>query len=387
MDKFFLHLDMDAFFASVEQAATPKYRGRPLIVGSRGRKYQTVVAACSYEAKKFGVESGMPTAAAFRLCPYAEFVSADTAKYLYTSDEIYNLLKNYPCPVERVSIDEFFLEVSHLDLPRAAKIALEIKQKIREKFHITGSIGIAASKLLAKMAAKSQKPDGLVILKKEAVAEFLKDRPVEKIPGVGPQMKKNLNGMGIFTCGQLAQINPEVLTTRFGKIGFWLSQVSQGQDSPLGSYWSANDLSPKSIGHSYTLEREIYELSHLEAWLLLLAEMVGYRLRQEKLLAEVIHFYVEERRGFFSRQKKFFAGTDDASEIFQRAFSIFKSFRLKNFAVRALGVSAARLGRAAQLDLFENHSRRRRLLAAVDSLNEKFGEWSVYPAALKKIKM
>ncbi|MFH0827783.1 MAG: DNA polymerase IV, partial [Candidatus Omnitrophota bacterium] len=386
MSKIILHIDMDAFFASVEQAANPIYRGKPLLVGSRGRKLNTVVAACSYEAKAFGIHSGMPTKAAFRLCPWADFVPADSAKYIYTSDRIEEILKEYSGQMERASIDEFYLDLSQLGISGAVKAAEEIKSRIKTDFSITASVGIAPVKIIAKIAAKAKKPDGLLVLEGKNVLGFLDGLAVEKVPGIGPRLTEHLNNMSIFTCGQLRAAGPEILLRRFGKVGLWMSQVSLGQDNEEVGYWQDKELPPKSISHSYTLEQEIFRGEELEAWIRMFSEMVAFRLRGEKLESRVSGLFLKGKEAILSREKNFQSLTADPQRIYERNILILKSFRLNNFSVRALGVSASGLVPAQELYLFESERKRNSLLAAVDKINERLGDWSIYPATVSNIK-
>jgi DNA polymerase IV len=384
--RIILHIDMDAFFASVEQAVNPAYRGKPLLVGSRGRKFNTVVAACSYEAKAFGIHSGMSTRDALRLCPWAEFVPADSAKYVYTSDRIEELLRGYSDQMERASIDEFYLDLSPRGLGAAESAAKEIKRRIREEFCICASIGIAPAKIIAKIAAKAGKPDGLVVLDEKKVLAFLEDLPVEKVPGIGAHLKISLNNMSVFTCGQLRGIDPAVLIGRFGKTGLWMAQVSCGVDREEVSYWQDEDQPPKSISHSYTLERAISRRQDLEAWVLMLSEMVAARLRREKLESRVSGLYLKENDLSFSREKNFRSFSADPRRIYKRNILILESFRLKDFSVRALGVCASGLAPAQGIYLFPDDRKRDDLLAAVDKINGRLGEWSIYPAAIDRVK-
>jgi DNA polymerase-4 len=384
--KIILHIDMDAFFASVEQAVNPAYKGKPLLVGSRGRKFHTVVAACSYEAKVFGIHSGMATKEALRLCPWAEFVPADSSKYVYTSDRIEELLKGYSDQMERASIDEFYLDLSPQGLKTAVHIAQEIKMRIKNTFFITASVGIAPAKIIAKMAAKAGKPDGLLVLEEKDVLSFLENLPVEKVPGIGAHLKGYLNDISVFTCGQLRRIDPVELVRRFGKVGLWMAQVSRGEDDEEVGYWQDEDLPPKSVSHSYTLGREIFRGEELEAWILMLSEMVAFRLRKERLESRVSSLYLRGGEAAFSREKNFQSFTADPARIYERNLSILESFRLNNFPVRALGVCASALSPAQELYLFPADRKRRSLLCAVDSINQRLGDWSIYPAAISRVK-
>ncbi|MCX5708453.1 MAG: DNA polymerase IV [Candidatus Omnitrophica bacterium] len=385
-NKIILHIDMDAFFASVEQAANPVYKGKPFLVGSRGRKFHTVVAACSYEAKAFGIHSGMATKEALRLCPWAEFVPADSSKYVYTSDRIEEILKVYSDRMERASIDEFYLDLSPRDLKTAINIAQEIKSRIKNTFFITASAGIAPSKIIAKMAAKAGKPDGLLVLEEKDVLPFLENLPIEKVPGIGAHLKGYLNNISVFTCGQLRRVDSLELIRRFGKVGLWMVQVSSGQDDEEVGYWQDEDLPPKSVSHSYTLAKAIFRGQDLEAWILMLSEMVAFRLRKQGLESRVSSLYLRGSETAFSREKNFQSLTADPARIYERNLLILESFRLKNFPVRALGVCASALAPAQGFYLFPADQKRRSLLDAVDSINQRLGDWSIYPAAISRVK-
>ena len=381
-----LHLDMDAFFASIEQAINPAFRGKPLIVGSRRKKYLTVVAACSYEAKAFGIESGMLSADAFALCPSAEFVPADSARYTYTSSAIAEMLEKYSDRLERASIDEFYLDLTAEGPQRAAAIGAEIRAWIKKELFITGSIGIAPAKIVAKMAAKSCKPDGLKVVEPEQVQDFLGKLPVQKVPGIGPHLTAYLNEVSIFTLGELRAAPLEWLIKRFGKTGAWMSQVSQGIDpEEVGSIYDP-DAPPKSIGHSYTLERELCRRQDIEGWIRMLSEMVAFRMRKEGVEASTAHLYIRGRFYSFARGKKFRCVSSDPEVIYERSLNILRSFGLKTYSVKALGVSASGLSLAEPVQLFTEDKRRQELLKAVDRINERFGEWSICPAVIKDIR-
>jgi len=385
-NRIILHIDMDAFFASVEQAVNPGYKGRPLLVGSRGRKFNTVVAACSYEAKAFGIHSGMSTKAALRLCPWADFVPADSAKYVYTSDRIEEMLRNYSDRMERASIDEFYLDLSSCLIHQAVRIAQEIKARIQERFFITASAGLAPVKIIAKIAAKAGKPDGLLLVEEKDILVFLENLPVEKIPGIGAHLKEQLNNISVCTCGQLRRISPQALFSRFGKIGLWMAQVSRGEDCAEVRYWQEEASLPQSISHSHTMEKDILQKQELEAWIRMLSEMVASRLRKEKLESRVSSLYLRGRETVFSREKNFQFPTADPARIYERNLWILKSFQLKIISVRALGVCASGLTPAQELYLFPVDRKRSRLLAAVDKINQLQGEWAIYPAAIGRVK-
>jgi len=377
---------MDAFFASVEQAVNPALRGKPVIVGSRGRREHTVVAACSYEAKAYGVSSGMPTFMAFKLCPHAQFVPADSGKYLDTSARIEAILQEYTDRLEAASIDEFYLDLTDLGAGGAAGACRDIKRRIKDSFGLTCSAGIAPNRIVSKVAAKSKKPDGMVVVEPQDVAAFMENLSIEKIPGIGPQSQRQLNLLSVFTCGELAQLDARFLEKRFGKYGLWLAQVSRGIDSDDVRWIGDPDPAAKSVSHSYTLEREIYSRPLLESWLRMLTEMVAYRLRKDRLDSRTVHVYMHGSFGAFAKQKSFGSATHDPVALFQRVLAVVDSFGGQRLSAKAIGVAATGLACLDDLHLFPADQKKERLLGALDTINARFGEWSVYPASVHAVK-
>ncbi|MEW6008354.1 MAG: DNA polymerase IV [Candidatus Omnitrophota bacterium] len=379
MHRLIMHIDMDAFFASIEQQLNPRLRNKPVIVIGRHNKNRSVVCAASYQAKAKGIDSGMPSWQALKVCPDAICVVADSAKYLYTSQRIFEILKEFSPKVEMASVDEFFLDITGLEglFGSCENLSKIIKHKIKEEFGISCSIGIAGTKLISKLAAKLDKPDGLVIIKDEEVKTVLKDVPVEKICGIGPRLKIELNKLGIYTCGDLSTFPLKLLVRKFGKLGFFLHMASKGQDSSS----IGQEYPPKSVGHSQTLSEATSDIETVKTWLRLLSEMVGFRLRDLHLQGRTIHVYLNF--GYlvgFSKQKTFFQATNDGYEVFKRA--IFIAGLEKGLKVRALGVSVSSLCVANQIFMFEQEKARNRLINSIDKINRKFGDWTVFPSSL-----
>ncbi len=389
-EKKILHLDMDAFFASVEQAANPHLKGKALIVGGRANRKRTVVCAASYEAKRLGVDSGMSCQEAFRLCPQAEFVAADSEKYLYVSSKIFKLLKNYSPQIEQASVDEFYLDVTgmHKIFGSYVNLALEIKDRIKRKFHITGSIGISINRLMSKIASKLYKPDGLTILEKEDIANVLADLPVEKIPGIGRSLTERLNRFSIFSFAELQKQSLEFFLEKFGKAGLWMyALVSLEEDQEQISWLDQEQGLPKSIGHSYTLTHNIYQRQEIEAWIRLLCEMVGFRLRRILLESNTLHLFLKKPNlAVIAKEKNFKSPTNDPDILCQRALFILDKLEIKNISVRALGVTARDLSPAANIFLFADQRKRAQVLRTQDKINEKFGDWTLYPAGISLIR-
>lgn len=367
---------MDSFFASVEQAVNPHLKGKPVIVGGRPDKKRTIVCAASYEAKQFGIESGMPSWQAYKLCPGAVFIPADTARYLSTSEGISGLLKYYTNKVEEASIDEFYMDLSNMSLNEAIGVLKEIKEKIKRTFGITCSIGIAPNKMLSKLASKLSKPDGLLVIQKEDIPFLLENLPIEKIAGIGPNIKERLNNLSVYTCGELSKFPRDLLIRYFGIYGGWLYNASRGEDSsPVLT--ESSDIQ-KSIGHSITVAKDLYAKEEISAYLLMLSEMVGFRLRKGNLLARIIRITIRYKDlGTFSKQKTLFNPINSTFDIYKNALYLFSYIKLKA-PVRLLGVSLTSLIKdSCQGILFEKEKGLTRLSKVIDSINERFGEFTI----------
>ncbi len=389
--KVILHLDMDAFFASVEQAADPRLRGRPVIVGGRPEKRRTVVCAASYEAKKYGVDSGMSCQEAFRLCPEAEFVTADSAKYVHVSRQIAGLLQEYSPQLEQASVDEFYLDVSGRDKLFGSYISMgmQIKARVKREFGITGSIGISVNRLISKIASKLKKPDGLLYLRQEDIVPVLSGLPVRNIPGVGRSLSRRLNELSLLYFADLRKMPEQFFYERFGKIGLWLYRAvhpESTEDEEIG-WFAAGKEAPKSVGHSYTLPNNIYSLEQIKAWLRLLCEMVAARMRRYKLEANTVQVYLRTSRfEMLGKEKNFRDHTSDTDIIYKRALFILERIRKPSCGIRALGVSVKNLSGQTKCFLFAGQEKRFSMLKAQDNINRRFGEWTLYPASIFGIK-
>jgi len=373
---------MDAFFASIEQAINPKLKGKPLIVGSRNSKMHTVVCAASYEAKARGIDSGMLSAEAFKICPDLKFVAGEQDKYIWTSEQIFEIIKKYGFESAYVSIDEFQIDIGNYAQPLA--LAQDIQKQIYANFNITASIGVAKNSLLSKLASKLNKPNGIAILSEENLREILGKTPVKRLCGVGAATEAILTGIGINTCLDLYEKPPQFLEQIFGKNGLNLYanlhitetlNPIQGQ-SPKGTV-------PESIGHSYTFPMASLNTGFIRAWIRLLSEMVGERLRRQNLVANTLHLWLNGPEiGGFSSQKTFQQGTNDSFEIYQRALKIMAKMGQKKPKVRALGVTCSNLTAQNYPPLFKEQKRREELIKAFDKINTRFGEGSIYPAVI-----
>lgn len=374
--RLIMHIDMNAFFASVEQQNNPELRGKPIAVIGRGR---TVVTTASYEARALGVKTGMNTWQARQACPQVIFVIGDNRKYTHTSAEIMKLLHDYTPLVEVFSIDEAWLDLtgSLAMFGSAENIAFQLKARIRHRFGITCSIGIAPNKRLAKLASDMKKPDGLTVINPGDISRILEHLPVKDLCGIGRQMEKRLFMLGIRTCGELGRYPVDRLTRKFGVVGVQLHQMGLGIDnSPVVPAEEQEEV--KSVGHSMTLDRDISERRDILKYLLQLSEMVGRRARRYEVAGKTVHLTI--RYADFTtvgRQQTRTAHTNQSAEIFQEAVTILDTLPLEQ-PVRLLGVRITNLCyQRLQLPLFADERRKVLATSAMDEVNERFGGFKV----------
>jgi DNA polymerase-4 len=278
-----VHIDMDAFYASVEQRDDPRLRGKPVVVAWKGSR--SVVCAASYEARKFGVRSAMPAMRAERLCPDAIFVPPDFIRYKAVSRAAREIFQRHTDLVEPLSLDEAYLDVTEnkTGLPTATRVARTVRQQIREELHLTASAGVAPNKFLAKIASDWKKPDGLYVIQPEEIETFLTRLPVGRIPGVGKVTEKRLEEIGIKTVGDLRRLESAMLEDRFGRYGIRLYELARGVDhSPVVA-----DRPTKSISAEDTFEKDIL-LDETEAMIRRLAEKVWSASRKETRIARTV---------------------------------------------------------------------------------------------------
>lgn len=373
-----LHIDMNAFFASVEQQDKPELRGKPIaVVGGGGR---TVITTSSYEARAFGVKTGMAIWEGKRVCPELIIVIGDNRKYTLTSTKINEIFRDYTPEVEAFSIDESWLDVTHSlgIFGSALTIAYLIKARIRQSFGITCSVGIAPNKLLAKLASDMEKPDGLTIIAPEDVSRILERMPIKELCGIGKKMQRHLNTMSIYTCGELGRCDEARLTSKFGIVGARLKQMGQGiDDSPVVQYGEEDEV--KSVGHSRTLERDIDDPVEIRRFLLQLSEMVGSRARKYSVSGKTVHLYVRYADFFSSwgKQTTLKNYINQSDDIYKAALSILNTVELEQ-PVRLLGVSISNLKhQAEQLPLFEDERKKLFATQAMDKINDRFGSMAV----------
>ncbi|HET9327175.1 MAG TPA: DNA polymerase IV [Candidatus Eisenbacteria bacterium] len=375
-----LLVDMDAFFASVEQLHHPNLRGQPVVVcGDPGRR--GVVTAASYEARPFGIRAGMPLQEARRLCPQAQYIEGNPEKYVALSLRILDFYLEFTPDVEPFSVDEAFLSMaSTLDL--ATEIGREIQTQIDRRFGLGATIGIGPNKLIAKMASGVRKPRGLTAMTPEQFREYFWPREVRELWGVGEKLQGRLETLGIATVGDLARAKAADLEAAFGVIGPQLREAASGyDDTPLIPYHHGVD--PKSMGHEVTLSSDTDDAEYLRGVLLRLSDQVARRLRNEKFRGRTVAIKLRDKRFITHlRQTTLREYTDDHRVIFEHVSRNF-DFLWKGGSVRLLGVSVSHLERrenVSQSELFTSHAREGRLQDALDQVRDRLGEASLIPA-------
>jgi DNA polymerase-4 len=390
-----LHADMDAFYASVEQRDRPELRGLPVIVGGTGRR--GVVSSASYEARRFGVRSAMPTGEAQRLCPDGVYVSGDMARYARESRRIFEIFRRFTPLVEGLSLDEAFLDVTGTERLQgsAREVAVALRAAVRAETELVVSIGIAPVKLVAKIASDLAKPDGLLEVTPEGVVAFLAPLPVSRLWGVGPVAEAKLHAMGMRTIGDLARADARRVETLLGPHGLELARLARGDDPrPVDP-----ERAPVSISEENTFAGDVSDPSILEATALAHAEAVARRLRHEGLRARtvVLKLKLAARRrpgprGFdlLTRRSTLGAATDDGETLFRECLRLLERASLTE-PVRLLGVGVTGLESydATQGDLFatdEHDARRDRLNRAIDAVAERFGAGSVVRAGAAPVE-
>ena len=375
------HVDMDAFYASIEQRDRPELRGRPVIVGASpgGRG---VVSAASYEARPYGVRSAMPISRAARLCPHAAFLPVDMEKYQRVSVQVMGILVEFSPLVEPVSVDEAFVDLTGTESlfgspPDAVRL---IKRRILDETGLTASAGLAANKFVAKVASELGKPDGLVVVTAGDEARFLGELSIERLWGVGKVMAKALSDLGFTRIGQLQKAPREVMARRFGKHGQALHDLAFGRDDRAVEPYGV----PKSIGAEETYGVDCTNLEQLKTTLRAHAERVAAELRESAFAAGRVTLKL--RFAPFETHTRSATGqpTQDGLELYRRALALLERDPVTR-PVRLIGLSASRLGPSGkgQLDLLDPAAlRRERLAHVVDRLKSRFGDSSVVPATL-----
>lgn len=382
-DRTIFLLDMDAFFASIEQREDPNLMGKPVIVvGSASQR--SVVCAASYEARGFGVHSAMPYMQAARLCPQAKVVAAHPGLYRSVSRNIFSICENFTDMLEISSIDECYMDMTGTAerFGGAVRAAVMIKERIRSAEGLSCTIGIGPGKLVAKLAAGIKKPDGLYQIKRQDIPKLFSTLPISKLHGIGAKTAAKLKSMGITTAGSLGRADRRVLARVFGTMGDALADMGAGRDdSPVIPYYMRPR--PKSLSHEHTLEKDTRDPGLLRHTLRYLSEQVAYRLRNQGLYAKnvgiTLRFRDLER---ITRSRTIGNATDDGLAIYKTAQELLEIAMKDPRPIRLIGVSAGSLEEGImQYGLFDN-PKRKTLSEVVDGLNSRFGSMSVKPASL-----
>jgi DNA polymerase IV len=372
-----LHVDMDAFYASVEERERPELRGRPVIVGG-SLKGRGVVAAANYKAREFGIYSAMPASRAIRLCPEAIFLPSRIDFYAEVSGEIQKIFHDYTPLVEPISLDEAFLDVtaSEKRFGGAEAIGKAIKRRIKEELRLVASVGIAPNKFVAKVASDIGKPDGFLVVRPEGIQAFLDPLPVSRLWGVGKVTGRLLEEKGIRTIGEVRRQPSGRLNDLLGKWGDHLRELAHGRDDRA----VVPDREAKSISHETTFETDHREFRLLRSYIVELAEQVGRRLRRHGLCARTVEIKI--RFADFktiTRSQTLSKITDTTQDLVNTAVELLKTnLPKKHCGVRLIGMGVSHLVSAeqAQGDLFmdEAMQKQRRIDAATDLIASKYGE-------------
>jgi DNA polymerase IV len=381
------HVDMDAFFVSVEELYDPSLKGKAVVVGGH-RDERGVVSAASYEARKFGVHSAMPLRTAAKQCPHAIFVDGHPERYREHSEKVYKLLCSFTPQIEMASIDEAYLDMTgtaRLHGP-PLRAAHSLHHRMKSETGLNCSVGIGTSRLIAKVSSGQAKPNGVLWIVPGEEAKFLAPLDVREIPGVGKVMETHLHALGIKKVGDLAKLEEHELENRFGKWGLALAGKARGEDA--GGWFDTEvgaDLDAKSISHEHTYNQDTADVTQLESTLMRLSEMVGRRLRESNFHARTVQLKLRYKDfTTLTRAHTLSNPTQLDTEIFEQIRSLFRNNWKKGREVRLLGVQASHFTHeAAQIDLLEDNRQQRwkSALAAADKLRDKFGESSVGLAA------
>jgi len=386
MERKVIHIDMDAYFASVEQRDYPLFKGKPLLIchtddtsSNRG-----IVATASYEARSFGIKTGITVLEARRKCPDGIFIQGNYDKYLYNSKRLKDICSRFSDLIEVYSVDEIFLDVSFLSFSKAVATAKRLHDSIAKELRLTCSIGLGPNKLVAKMASELNKPNGLAVVMSEDWPETFYPMPVKELVGVGSRMQKHFKMTGVTTIGQLAVLKENYLRKKFGLAGLWLQMAANGVDpTPV---IQSGSTSVKSFGHSSALGPGTSDREMLEKVLLALCEGVGFRMRKENFLTRTIMLRLGLNRLFyFTRSFTLEAATGSTRTIYKQASKLLRREEkiIGSYPCTLIGVSAGNLQPAAggyQLSFFEDKDSA--ACRATDKIKLRYGEGSIIRASL-----
>ena len=383
--RFILHLDMDAFFAAIEQLDHPSFRGKPVVVGAdpKGGQGRGVVSTCSYEARTYGIHSAMPISRAYKCCPHAIYVHPRGQRYAEVSRQVMAILQHYSPDVEPLSIDEAFLDVTSTSKIYGSPedLAKNLKDKIRKETSLTASVGIAPNKFLAKIASDLDKPDGLVIVQHDNVQDFLHPLDISRLWGVGQKTLPVLQKLGIQTIGDLAGFSKETLIRQFGKMGDNLYNLSHGiDDRPV-----CIEHERKSISKEITFDKDVDDADELRQTLFYICNELAHEMRRKDIRGRTITLKIRlENFSTFTRSLTLHSAVNHCDTMFKHVFELFTWFKRGGSKVRLLGVGMSNLDQGkGQLDLFDaDDQRENRVDEVIDKIRTKYGDKSITRASL-----
>jgi DNA polymerase-4 len=384
-NKQIVHLDMDAFYASVEQLDNPELKGKPVIVG--GSSKRGVVSAASYEARKYKIHSAMPIAQAMKLCPHGFFLPVRMKRYKEVSSQVFAIFQKYTPLVEPLSLDEAFLDVTGSErlFGTAEDIAKRIRKEVYRETGLTISAGVAASKLVAKIASDINKPDGLTIVPVGKEAEFLAPLPIKRLWGVGKKTQEALSLLGIHTIGGIVSLSEKLLEQKFGKQGISLRRKALGLDNRDVE----TEHETKSVGHEFTFDTDLVELETIHRELLELSVMVAKRLRRYQLQGKTITLKVKYHDfKQITRSSTIKQHIADSKKIYEEVIRLLQKTDAGEIPLRLLGISVSGLkleSGSRQQFLFQgmrSNGKRQEINKALDEIQEKFGSTAILPGRL-----
>lgn len=372
-----IHVDMDAFFASVEQLDNPELKGKPVIIGGIALDNRGVVSTASYQARKFGIHSAMPIAEAKRLCPQGIYLPGRSKRYSEISKKIFNIFKEFTPQVEKLSIDEAFLNVKgcHRLYGSSEQIAKKIKIRIKEKIGLNCSIGVANNKFLAKIGSDLDKPDGLVIIENDKISDIIDPLSITKIPGIGKKSAERLNEIGISKIEQIKDLSINELESLFGKNGKNLYDLIRGKD--LREVSTKQKM--KSISNEITFDKDLTEQDILYKYLLQLCQKVTRRLRKDSVTGNIVFLKLKnDQFKVYTKRitvKVYINSTDD---LYNYSKKLLNQINYKR-PIRLIGVGVGGLisNNKNQLSLFEDDKGKKQFNIAIDKIKDKYGNKSI----------
>ena len=378
-----LHVDMDAFYASVEERERPELRGQPIVVGGTAEG-RGVVAAANYVVRKFGVHSAMPTATALRLCPKAIVIRPRMELYAAVSQQIREIFNRYTPTVEPLAFDEAFLDVVGCEalFGSPAEIGRRIKADIRNELRLIASVGVAPNKFIAKLAGDVDKPDGFVVVEPDGVQAFLDPLPIGRLWGVGRAAQRRFEGLGIQTIGQLRHVPIELLKEHFGKIGEHVWRLSNGIDERH----VVPDRDAKSISHETTFVTDVTDVDVLKSCLMALTEQVGRRLRRQGLSGRTVQIKVRyDNFDTITRSRSLGEATNTTNEIWKAAADMLAmKLPRRALSIRLIGVGVSNIGPDGlkQASLFDEDRELDRSIDRIsDQIKDRFGTSAIHRGA------